>query len=74
MSANEWSKVILIGFKKISGALIAMSAAFSATYSFLLQPMLSLLQVSLLQLKTTPQLMESSRYIPSTTSMNIVVF
>ena len=34
MSANEWSKVILIGFKKISGALITMSAAFFCNLLF----------------------------------------
>lgn len=34
MSANEWSKVILIGFKKISGALIIMSAAFFCNLLF----------------------------------------
>ena len=34
MSANEGSKVILIGFKKISGALITMSAAFFCNLLF----------------------------------------
>jgi len=34
VSANEWSKVILIGFKKISGALVTMSAAFFCNLLF----------------------------------------